>query len=141
VTPQIAAKLKNDAKAIYKDGPNEFMGKVSSISNSPSVLTGLYELTLEFSNLKTDDKFLIIDVEASTLPKANVVPIASISLREAKPFVYKIVEGNKIEKEYVDITGKNFEYYAVKANLKAGDLVVTSDLRDLNPSKKILIVE
>jgi hypothetical protein len=55
------------------------------------------------------------------------------------PFVY-VIRDNKLLKQDVKIAGSNSMYYQLASGVKEGDIIVSSDSRNLSDGLKVKIV-
>ncbi len=140
VPPQTAMKLSVGLKVVTKTKHGFINGVVTYVSKDTTRLSGLTKVIIKFSNKLPNNKYITADIAIMTLRNKKIIPYEGISLREAKPFVFKIDKKGKLIKQKVTIIAQNNKQYAVGNGLIVGDIVVVSDLRSLSSGDKVLVV-
>ncbi|MCM2349250.1 MAG: hypothetical protein NDI69_04460 [Bacteriovoracaceae bacterium] len=131
VAPFIKNKIRvgAGAKVEFNKGKKQVNGRVSSVSSGPSLLTGLYEVTVNFDQrLPKDLGAVTVDIPVKEVNNVIVVPREAVSVREVKPVVF-ILENNRLTKKFVQIAGANADVFWIKSGLSQDETVVTSDTR------------
>lgn len=141
VTPQDRSKVYVGQSAIIEVGDEKtrFTGTVSHVAARPSLLTGLNEVEIRFPRHRKLTGHYTVDLPFNS--KANVIVVSrdSVNLRESSPFVY-VVRDNQLLKQEVKIAGSNSMYYQLASGVKEGDMIVSSDSRNLSDGLKVKIV-
>lgn len=120
------------------EGKKPLWGKVSSISG-PALLTGLYDVNVEFNHALPKSTSLTVDIPVKEVNNVLLIPREALNIREPKPVVF-VVKDNKLEKKYVEIAGANAEVYWVKSGLAQNEIVVTSDTRYFSGGELVKVV-
>lgn len=130
VAPFVKRQIKVGSSARLELEPGHAIeGRVTKVSASPSLLTGLYEVTVVFNqNLPKEITSVTLDIPVKEVRNVLVVRREAVSHREEKPFVFSL-EGNNIKKKYIEIAGGNSEFYWIRKGLEQDETVVTSDTR------------
>lgn len=140
VSPKVVSRLKEGAEASLQYLDKKFIGKVAGISRTPSLLSGLHEVVLQFDSRELEGKNVIVSVEVSKLTNALVVERDAVTNRDGTYKVY-LINDNQLQIRPVEVVARNSHSFALKGKIKAGDEVVISDQRYLNDGDKINIVK
>ena len=104
-------------------------GRVVAVSPGPSLLTGLYEVNVEFNRgLPKNLGAVTVDIPVREIGNVLLVPRTAVSNREVKPVVF-VMSGNKLTKKVVEIAGSNADVFWIRSGLSIDEAVVTSDSR------------
>lgn len=125
---------------LRRDKKNYLEGNVVSISNIVDLDSGGYRIMIKFnSSVKLDNSFetaLVSVLSTNTIAVNN----DNIGVDNGGSFVW-LVKNDKFHKQYVK-TGKEDGFKTeIKSGLKIGDVVVTSDLKQIKENVKARIVD
>lgn len=142
VSPSVRNRIKVGENARYENDENNkvYTGRVESVSKSPSLLTGLYQVKVRFSHkLPKGLGPVTVDVPVNEVPNALIVSREAVSNREVRPVAF-VIKDNKLEKRVVEIAGANADVFWIKSGLNAGETVLTSDSRYFSGGELVQIV-
>lgn len=130
VAPFVRRQISVGAAARLELGPGKIIeGKVTSVSGSPMLLTGLFEVTVGFNQrLPKDLGAVTVDIPVKEVSNVIVVKREAVSHREEKPVVF-VLEGQNLKKKYVELAGGNPDVYWIKKGLNQDETVIISDTR------------
>lgn len=131
VAPMVRNKIKIGARAKLEldNGERKIWGRVSSVSSSPNLLTGLYEVSVSFDGkIPGNLGAVTLDIPVREVSGVLVVPRESVNIRGEKPALF-VLENNKLLKKNVEIAGANADVFWIKSGVKENEIIVTSDTR------------
>lgn len=108
----------------------------------PSVQNGIvsFDIRLDQQNTQLLRPNLKADVYLVTASRNNVLRVANgPAFRGASTQDIFVVNGSRAERRTVHIGMANFDYVEIKDNVKPGDVVITSDMKDFKNAKEITI--
>lgn len=123
-----------------KDGSIN-LGRITNISNRVNLETGGYRLTMTFDEpVKITGSYKHALVAFASRPYAIAVNNDNISKDDEGFFVWTIDSSNILNKRYVKVGLKDGFKTEIKSGLKAGEIIVTSDLKLLKDGMKAKVV-
>ena len=143
VAPFVRRQIRQGAEAHLhlNESGKVLRGKVTSVANGPSLLTGLYQVIVNFrQTLPKHMEGMTVDIPVKEVSNVLILPREAVSQRETKPLVY-VVKDNKLIKKTVEIAGANALVYWIKSGLSQGETVVTSDTRYFTGGELVQIVK
>lgn len=133
-------QLHNGMSAIIRINETDIRGTVVNIY--PSVQNGIvsFDVQLDEQNNKLLRPNLKVDVYLVTATHNNVMRVANgPTFRGASAQDVFVLKNGVAEKRTVHIGMTNFDYVELKDNVKPGDVVITSDMKDYKNSKEVVI--
>ena len=133
-------QLHNGMSAIIRINETDIRGTVVNIY--PSVQNGIvsFDVQLDEQNNKLLRPNLKVDVYLATATHNNVMRVANgPTFRGASAQDVFVLKNGVAEKRTVHIGMTNFDYVELKDNVKPGDVVITSDMKDYKNSKEVVI--
>jgi len=133
-------QLHNGMSAIIRINETDIRGTVVNIY--PSVQNGIvsFDVQLDEQNNKLLRPNLKVDVYLVTATHNNVMRVANgPTFRGASAQDVFVLKNGVAEKRTVHIGMTNFDYVELKNNVKPGDVVITSDMKDYKNSKEVVI--
>jgi len=133
-------QLHNGMSAIIRINETDIRGTVVNIY--PSVQNGIvsFDVQLDEQNNKLLRANLKVDVYLVTATHNNVMRVANgPTFRGASAQDVFVLKNGVAEKRTVHIGMTNFDYVELKDNVKPGDVVITSDMKDYKNSKEVVI--
>lgn len=133
-------QLHNGMSAIIRINETDIRGTVVNIY--PSVQNGIvsFDVQLDEQNNKLLRENLKVDVYLVTATHNNVMRVANgPTFRGASAQDVFVLKNGVAEKRTVHIGMTNFDYVELKDNVKPGDVVITSDMKDYKNSKEVVI--
>lgn len=133
-------QLHNGMSAIIRINETDIRGTVVNIY--PSVQNGIvsFDVQLDEQNNKLLRPNLKVDVYLVTATHNNVMRVANgPTFRGASAQDVFVLKNGEAEKRTVHIGMTNFDYVELKDNVKPGDVVITSDMKDYKNSKEVVI--
>ena len=133
-------QLHNGMSAIIRINETDIRGTVVNIY--PSVQNGIvsFDVQLDEQNNKLLRANLKVDVYLVTATHNNVMRVANgPTFRGASAQDVFVLKNGVAEKRSVHIGMTNFDYVELKDNVKPGDVVITSDMKDYKNSKEVAI--
>jgi len=133
-------QLHNGMSAIIRINETDIRGTVVNIY--PSVQNGIvsFDVQLDEQNNKLLRANLKVDVYLVTATHNNVMRVANgPTFRGASAQDVFVLKNGVAEKRTVHIGMTNFDYVELKDNVKPGDVVITSDMKDYKNSKEVAI--
>jgi HlyD family secretion protein len=126
--------------AIIRVNDSTIRGTVSNIN--PSVQNGIvsFDVALNERNNKLIRPNMKVDVFLVTASANNVMRVQNGSAFKggATQDIFVVVNGKAV-KRTVNIGLSNFDYIQIRDQVKPGDLIITSDMKDYKNSKEIQI--
>ena len=126
--------------AIIRINETDIRGRIANIY--PSVQNGIvsFDVQLDEQNNKLLRPNLKVDVYLATATHNNVMRVANgPTFRGASAQDVFVLKNGVAEKRTVHIGMTNFDYVELKDNVKPGDVVITSDMKDYKNSKEVVI--
>jgi len=133
-------QLHNGMSAIIRINETDIRGRIANIY--PSVQNGIvsFDVQLDEQNNKLLRPNLKVDVYLVTATHNNVMRVANgPTFRGASAQDVFVLKNGVAEKRTVHIGMTNFDYVELKDNVKPGDVVITSDMKDYKNSKEVVI--
>ena len=133
-------QLHNGMSAIIRINETDIRGRIANIY--PSVQNGIvsFDVQLDEQNNKLLRANLKVDVYLVTATHNNVMRVANgPTFRGASAQDVFVLKNGVAEKRTVHIGMTNFDYVELKDNVKPGDVVITSDMKDYKNSKEVVI--
>ena len=133
-------QLHNGMSAIIRINETDIRGTVVNIY--PSVQNGIvsFDVQLDEQNNKLLRANLKVDVYLVTATHNNVMRVANgPTFRGASAQDVFVLKNGVAEKRTVHIGMTNFDYVEIKDNVKPGDVIITSDMKDFKNSKEVVI--
>jgi len=133
-------QLHNGMSAIIRINETDIRGTVVNIY--PSVQNGIvsFDVQLDEQNNKLLRPNLKVDVYLVTATHNNVMRVANgPAFKGASAQNVFVLKNGVAEKRTVHIGMTNFDYVELKDNVKPGDVVITSDMKDYKNSKEVVI--
>jgi len=133
-------QLHNGMSAIIRINETDIRGRIANIY--PSVQNGIvsFDVQLDEQNNKLLRPNLKVDVYLATATHNNVMRVANgPTFRGASAQDVFVLKNGVAEKRTVHIGMTNFDYVELKDNVKPGDVVITSDMKDYKNSKEVVI--
>jgi len=133
-------QLHNGMSAIIRINETDIRGTVVNIY--PSVQNGIvsFDVQLDEQNNKLLRPNLKVDVYLVTATHNNVMRVANgPAFKGASAQDVFVLKNGVAEKRTVHIGMTNFDYVELKDNVKPGDVVITSDMKDYKNSKEVVI--
>lgn len=139
VTRDVINSIQTGEKATIEFQGKNYIGKISSKSNTTNLLTGLYTISVTFEGVPVDiiGNIVVAHVPLKTLNNVLMIPRRSVSLREKEPFVYVVNDENKLVKRVVKISQSSSESYVISMGVSEGDIIIVSDQRYLKAGEKV----
>lgn len=131
VAPMVRNQIRIGARAKLElnNGERKIWGRVSSVSSSPNLLTGLYEVTVSFEGkIPQNLGAVTVDIPIKEVNDVLVVPRESVNIRGEKPVLF-VLENNKLVKKIVEIAGANADVFWIRSGVKQNETIVVSDTR------------
>jgi HlyD family secretion protein len=142
ISDNYASELKTGMTVIVRINDSTLRGAVVAIR--PAVQNGIITFDVQMdnrssklyrANMKTDI-FLVTDAHTNVLRVANGPAFKGGNSQDIF-----VVKNGIAERRSVNIGMSNFDFVEIKNNVKAGELVITSDLSDFKHLKNITIKE
>ena len=133
-------QLHNGMSAIIRINETDIRGTVVNVY--PSVQNGIvsFDVQLDEQNNKLLRPNLKVDVYLVTATHNNIMRIANgPAFKGASTQDVFVLKNGKAEKRTVHIGMTNFDYVEIKDNVKPGDVIITSDMKDFKNSKEVVI--
>jgi HlyD family secretion protein len=133
-------QLHSGMSAIVRINETDIRGTVVNVY--PSVQNGVvsFDVQLDERNNKLLRPNLKVDVYLVTATHNNVMRVANgPAFRGASTQDVFVVKDGKAEKRTVHIGMTNFDYVELKDNVKPGDVIITSDMKDYKNSSELVI--
>jgi HlyD family secretion protein len=133
-------QLHNGMSAIIRINETDIRGRIANIY--PSVQNGIvsFDVQLDEQNNKLLRPNLKVDVYLVTATHNNVMRVANgPAFKGASAQDVFVLKNGVAEKRTVHIGMTNFDYVELKDNVKPGDVVITSDMKDYKNSKEVVI--
>jgi len=133
-------QLHNGMSAIIRVNETDIRGTVVNIY--PSIQNGVvsFDVQLDERNNKLLRPNLKVDVYLVTATHNNVMRVANgPAFKGSSMQDIFVVEDGKAEKRTVHIGMTNFDFVEIKDNVKPGDVIITSDMKDYKNSKEVVI--
>ena len=133
-------QLHNGMSAIIRVNETDIRGTVVNIY--PSVQNGIvsFDVQLDEQNNKLLRPNLKVDVYLVTATHNNVMRVANgPAFKGASAQDVFVLKNGVAEKRTVHIGMTNFDYVEIKDNVKPGDVIITSDMKDYKNSKEVSI--
>ena len=133
-------QLHNGMSAIIRINETDIRGRIANIY--PSVQNGIvsFDVQLDEQNNKLLRPNLKVDVYLVTATHNNVMRVANgPAFKGASAQNVFVLKNGVAEKRTVHIGMTNFDYVELKDNVKPGDVVITSDMKDYKNSKEVVI--
>lgn len=140
VTYQTMSLIKVGDKAFVEKDGEKLIGKVKRIAKRAGLLSGLYEVTAEFQDLRNkevESHFFVVDVVYDVLQNRIVIPRSAVSYREQGANVMIIGENRELKNRSVEVVDQNDDAVLIQNGLRQGELIVVSDQRYLNEGEVI----
>lgn len=133
-------QLHNAMPAIIRINETQVRGTVVNIQ--PSVQNGIVSFSIELDerNNKLLRPNMKVDVFLITATGKNVLRVANgAAFKGANTQDIFVVNNGKAERRSVHIGMMNFDFVEIKDNVKAGDVIITSDMSSYKNAKEIII--
>jgi len=133
-------QLHNGMSAIIRINETDIRGTVVNVY--PSVQNGIVSLDvpLDERNNKLLRPNLIVDVYLVTAIHSTIMRVANgPAFRGSSPQDIFVLKNGKAERRTVHTGMTNFDYVEIKDNVKPGDMIIISDMKDYKNSKEIMI--
>lgn len=132
--------LKNGMTAIIRIGETQVRGKVVNIYPSVQNATVSFDIKPDSSNNKLFRPNLKADVFLVTDQHEQVLRVGNGPVFQGTPsqYIYVLKDGIA-RRKLVQIGLSNFDYVELKDQLKEGDVIITSDLKEFKNSSEISI--
>jgi HlyD family secretion protein len=133
-------QLHKGMSAIIRINETDIRGTVVNVY--PSVQDGIvsFDVQLDEQNNKLLRPNLKVDVYLVTATHNNIMRVANgPAFKGASTQDIFIVKDGKAEKRAVHLGMTNFDYVEIKDNVKPGDVIITSDMKDYKNSKEVVI--
>ncbi len=133
-------QLHNGMSAIIRINETDIRGTVVNVY--PSVQNGIvsFDIQLDERNNKLLRPNLIVDVYLVTAIHSTIMRVANgPAFRGSSPQDIFVLKDGKAERRTVHTGMSNFDYVEIKDNLKPGDVVIVSDMKDYKNLKEITI--
>ena len=133
-------QLHNGMSAIIRINETDIRGTVMNVY--PSIQNGIVSFDVQLN--EQDNKLLRpnlkVDVYLVTATHNNVMRAANgAAFKGASAQDIFILKNGVAEKRTVHIGMTNFDYVEIKDNVKPGDVIITSDMKDYKNSKEVVI--
>lgn len=133
-------QLHNGMSAIIRINETDIRGTVVNVY--PSIQNGIVSFDVQLN--EQDNKLLRpnlkVDVYLVTATHNNVMRAANgAAFKGASAQDIFILKNGVAEKRTVHIGMTNFDYVEIKDNVKPGDVIITSDMKDYKNSKEVVI--
>jgi HlyD family secretion protein len=133
-------QIQKGMTAILRVNETRINGKVTNIL--PSVQNGVVLFEIELT--EKDNKILRPNMKADiflvTSSKSNVLRVANgPAFKGTQVQDIFVVLNGKAERRTVNIGFSNFDYVELKDNVKAGDVVITSDMSEYKNVKEVIL--
>ena len=119
-------------------------GRVSTTDNAIDVATGTLRLKATLDNRDGSlfpNQFANIRLQLDTLKNALVVPVQAVQRGAAGTFVYVVQADNTVQVQTVQLEAVEGDWQAVKADLQAGQQVVTDGADRLRSGSGVEVVK
>lgn len=119
-------------------------GRVSTTDNAIDVATGTLRLKATLDNRDGSlfpNQFANIRLQLDTLKNALVVPVQAVQRGAAGTFVYVVQADNTVQVQTVQLEAVEGDWQAVKADLQAGQQVVTDGADRLRSGSAVEVVK
>ncbi len=126
--------------AIIRINETDIRGTVVNVY--PSVQNGIvsFDVQLDERNNKLLRPNLKVDVYLVTAIHNNIMRVANgPAFRGSSPQDIFVLKDGKAERRTVHTGMSNFDYVEIKDNVKPGDVIIISDMKDYKNSKEIVI--
>ncbi len=133
-------QLHNGMSAIIRINETDIRGTVVNVY--PSVQNGIvsFDVQLDERNNKLLRPNLKVDVYLVTAIHNNIMRVANgPAFRGSSPQDIFVLKDGKAERRTVHTGMSNFDYVEIKDNVKPGDVIIISDMKDYKNSKEIVI--
>jgi len=133
-------QLHNGMSAIIRINETDIRGTVVNVY--PSIQNGIvsFDVQLDEQNNELLRPNLKVDVYLVTATHSNVMRVANgPAFRGASTQDIFILKNGVAERRTVHIGMTNFDYVEIKDNVKPGDVIITSDMKDYKNSKEVVI--
>ncbi|HRI19946.1 MAG TPA: HlyD family efflux transporter periplasmic adaptor subunit [Panacibacter sp.] len=133
-------QLHNTMPAIIRINETQVRGTVVNIQ--PSVQNGIvsFDVQLDERNNKLLRPNMKVDVFLITASSNKVLRVANgAAFKGAGTQDIFVVSNGKAERRSVHIGMTNFDFVEIKDNVKAGDIIITSDMSNYKNPKEIII--
>ena len=133
-------QLHNGMPVIVRINDTQLRGNVSNVY--PSVQNGIiaFDIQLEERNNKQLRPNMKVDVYLVTSVHNKVLRVANgPAFKGASPQDIFVLNGGKAEKRSVHTGLSNFDFIELKDAVKAGDMVITSDMTEFKNAKELTI--
>jgi HlyD family secretion protein len=133
-------ELRRGVTAIVRTIDTALRGTVVNIQ--PSVQNNLvsFDIQLDDRNNKLLRPNMKVDVYLVTASRHNILRIANgPAFKGASTQDIFVVNNNKAERRTIQIGMSNFDYVELKNNVKAGELIIISDMSSFKNAKEITI--
>jgi len=143
ITREVFLQTKLNNKVFLEIEKKKIQGKILEISSTADLYTGLYSIHIKFENLPIDvvGRVSVANIVYKTISNVIVIPRSTVSPREKDPFVYTVDKDRKLKKKVIKFSESNNDEYLVTFGLQAGDVIVTSDLRDLQENDFVFLAK
>jgi multidrug efflux pump subunit AcrA (membrane-fusion protein) len=122
-------------------GDTTLKGKVVFVANRPDVNIGLYAIRVQLNKPSSCNEHIMhIRVRTRQYKNVNVLPNESITTRDNKKYVWKIVDSKAVLAP-ITIEHTDGLYTVIKSGLKNGDLIVYRGTVFLKDGSLVVIVE
>ncbi len=141
VSPELISSVKEGVQVEIHNLEKVIKGVVTSISQRPDILTGLYQVDFSFKHFPNEwiNKLNVVYIPYAKIDGYLVLPRAAVSIRDGQPKVY-VVNSGRIEMRDVQIAETNNLYQAIRSGIAPGEEVVVSDQRYLQDKQKVKVV-
>jgi len=133
-------QLHNGMSAIIRINETDIRGTVVNVY--PSVQNGIvsFDVQLDERNNKLLRPNLKVDVYLVTATHSTIMRVANgPAFRGSSPQDIFVLKDGKAERRTVHTGMSNFDYVEIKDNVKPGDVIIISDMKDYKNSKEIVI--
>ncbi len=131
-------QLHNGMSAIIRINETDIRGTVVNVY--PSVQNGIvsFDVQLDERNNKLLRPNLKVDVYLVTATHSTIMRVANgPAFRGSSPQDIFVLKDGKAERRTVHTGMSNFDYVEIKDNVKPGDVIIISDMKDYKNSKEI----
>lgn len=144
----IAYITKDDLREVKKGQHFEFTyqnrfgtGKVSRVSRSMDINTGLFQVYLSFDKkydfIKKED-IVLAAVTTGKFANSPQVQTEAVIMENGKHYVW-IIKSNKAEKREVKLGLNNGKYYLVESGLDSGDKIIIHGQQELRVGDSVKV--
>lgn len=141
ITRDVVSRLStsNNAYLEYKD--KTYKGRIKLLSKKANLYTGLYLIEIQFESVpvETIGRISVANIQYKSIQDVIVVDRSSVSQRDETPYVYLVNKEKKIVKRKIKIADSNDDEYLVSFGVQEGDIIITSDFRDLGENDFVFI--